>query len=144
MTPHDESGYYSEVTMLMPLLTTRTTVDIDTWSVRTMWETERNNQLATGIRKMLWTSETHWTQAGYKKMHSIYMLLYFGQEYENTKHTNRVIQMLSKEVRKAFSDCIHNEVWSLEMTMCKFFISQLWVKFVISYNVIIIARKQHT
>ncbi|VDP40085.1 unnamed protein product [Schistosoma margrebowiei] len=68
MTPHDESRIPSEVTRPMPLLTTRATIYLGTWNVRTVWNTGRAFQIAAEMRiynlEVLGISGTHWTQVG--------------------------------------------------------------------------------
>ncbi|VDP53575.1 unnamed protein product [Schistosoma margrebowiei] len=51
MTSHDESRIPSEVTRLMPLLTTRATIYLGTWNVRTIWDTGRAFQIAAEMRR---------------------------------------------------------------------------------------------
>ncbi|VDP50306.1 unnamed protein product [Schistosoma margrebowiei] len=71
MTPHDESRIPSEVTRPMTLLTTKVTIDLGTWNVRTMWDTGRAFQIAAEMRRynleVLGISETHWTQVGQQR-----------------------------------------------------------------------------
>ncbi|VDP23842.1 unnamed protein product [Schistosoma margrebowiei] len=71
----------------MPLLTTRAKNFIGTWNVRTMWETGKISQIAMEMKRynlaVLGISETHWTQAGQKKLATGEMLLYSGHEEDN-------------------------------------------------------------
>ncbi|CAH8678058.1 unnamed protein product [Schistosoma haematobium] len=105
MTLHGESRIPSEATRPMPLLTTRAKIFIGTWNVRTMWETGKTSQIATEMRRynlaVLGISETHWTQAGQKRLATGEMLLYSGHEEENAPHTQGVALMLSKVARNA-------------------------------------------
>ena len=105
MTLHGESRVPSEATRPMPLLTTRAKIFIGTWNVRTMWETGKTSQIATEMRRynlaVLGISETHWTQAGQKRLATGEMLLYSGHEEENAPHTQGVALMLSKVARNA-------------------------------------------
>ncbi|PXX94314.1 hypothetical protein DF185_23040, partial [Marinifilum breve] len=105
MTLHGESRVRSEATRPMPLLTTRAKIFIGTWNVRTMWETGKTSQIATEMRRynlaVLGISETHWTQAGQKRLATGEMLLYSGHEEENAPHTQGVALMLSKVARNA-------------------------------------------
>ncbi|KAH9590469.1 Craniofacial development protein 2 [Schistosoma haematobium] len=105
MTPHGESRVPSEATRPMPLLTTRATTFTDTWNVRTMWETGKTSQIATGMRRynlaVLEISETYWTQTGQQRLNTREMLLYSGHEEENAPHTQGVALMLSKVARNA-------------------------------------------
>lgn len=70
-----------------------------------MWETERINQIAAGMRRynltMLVIIEAHWIQVGQKRIISGEMLLYSGQEEETAPHTQAVALMLSKEALNA-------------------------------------------
>ena len=105
MTSHDESRVPSEVMRPMHLLTTRATIFIGTWNVRTMWETGRVFQIATEMRKynleMLGISETHWTQVGQQRLSSRELLLYSGHEEENAPYTQGVALMLSRKAQNA-------------------------------------------
>ncbi|CAI2734616.1 unnamed protein product [Schistosoma spindalis] len=105
MTPHDESRVPSEAMRPMPLLTTRATIFIGTWNVRTMLETGKTSQIATEMRRynlaVLGISETHWTQAEQQRLNTKEMLLYSGQEEENAPHTQGVALMLSKVAQNA-------------------------------------------
>ncbi|VDP19760.1 unnamed protein product [Schistosoma margrebowiei] len=64
-----------------------------------MWETGKTSQMVTEMRRynlaVLGISETHWTQAGHKKLATGEILLYSGHEKENilkynTKNTNPI------------------------------------------------------
>ncbi|VDP41651.1 unnamed protein product [Schistosoma margrebowiei] len=89
----------------MPLLTTRATIYLGTWNVRTMWETERAIQNAAEMTRynleILGISETHWTQVGQQRLTSGELLLYSGHEEENAPHTQGVALMLSKQAQNA-------------------------------------------
>ncbi|VDO74922.1 unnamed protein product [Schistosoma margrebowiei] len=91
----------------MPLLTTRATIYLGTWNVRTMWDTGRALQIAAEIRRynleFLGISETHWTQVGQQRLTSRELLLYSGHEEENAPHTQGVALMLSKQARNALT-----------------------------------------
>ncbi|CAH8515410.1 unnamed protein product [Schistosoma haematobium] len=105
MTPHDESRIPSEVTRPVPLLTTRATIYLGTWNVRTMWDTGRAFQIAAEMRRynleVLGISETHWTQVGQQRLTTGELLLYSGHEEENAPHTQGVALMLSKQAQNA-------------------------------------------
>ncbi|CAH8626502.1 unnamed protein product [Schistosoma haematobium] len=105
MTPHDESRIPSEVMRPMPLLTTRATIYLGTWNVRTMWDTGRAFQIAAEMRRynleVLGISETHWTQVGQQRLTTGELLLYSGHEEENAPHTQGVALMLSKQAQNA-------------------------------------------
>ncbi|VDP50221.1 unnamed protein product [Schistosoma margrebowiei] len=70
-----------------------------------MWETEKTSQIAMEMRRyniaVLGISETHWTQAGQKRLATGEMLLYSGHEEDNAPQTQRVALMLSKVARDA-------------------------------------------
>ncbi|VDP51661.1 unnamed protein product [Schistosoma margrebowiei] len=70
-----------------------------------MWETGKTSQIAMEMRRynlaVLGISETHWTQAGQKKLATGEMLLYSGHEEDNAPHTQGVALMLSKVARNA-------------------------------------------
>ncbi|VDP43122.1 unnamed protein product [Schistosoma margrebowiei] len=89
----------------MPLLTTRATIYLGTWNVRTMCDTGIAFQIAAEMRRynleVLGISETHWTQVGQQRLTSGELLLYSGHEEENAPHTRRVALMLSKQARNA-------------------------------------------
>lgn len=61
MTPSSES---------QTIITTRTTINVGTWNVRTMFETGRTAQVAAKIRRynleLQGISETRWTDSGQK------------------------------------------------------------------------------
>ncbi|VDO68636.1 unnamed protein product [Schistosoma margrebowiei] len=89
----------------MFLLTTRVTIFIGTWNVRTILKTGRTSQIAAEMRRYdlvaLEISETHCAKAGQKTLDPEEMLLYSGHEQENAPHTQGVALMLSKEARNA-------------------------------------------
>ncbi|VDP49515.1 unnamed protein product [Schistosoma margrebowiei] len=89
----------------MPLLTTRAKIFIGTWNVRTIWETGKTSQIAMEVRRynsaVLGISETHWIQAGQKRLATGEMLLYSDHEEDNAPHTQGVALMLSKVARNA-------------------------------------------
>ncbi|VDP23779.1 unnamed protein product [Schistosoma margrebowiei] len=70
-----------------------------------MWETGKTSQIATEMRRyklaVLRISETHWIQAGQKRLNTEEMLLYSSHEEENAPHTQRVALMLSKVAQNA-------------------------------------------
>ncbi|VDP37321.1 unnamed protein product [Schistosoma curassoni] len=70
-----------------------------------MWKTGKISQIAMEMSRynlaVLGISETHWTQAGKKRLATGEMLLYSGHEEENAPDTQRVALMLSKVARNA-------------------------------------------
>ncbi|VDP45146.1 unnamed protein product [Schistosoma margrebowiei] len=91
----------------MPLLTTRATIYLSTWDVRTMWDTGRALQIAAAMRRynleVLGISGTHWTQVGQQQLTSGELLLYSGHGEENAPYTQGVALMLSKQAQKALT-----------------------------------------
>ncbi|VDO59383.1 unnamed protein product [Schistosoma margrebowiei] len=70
-----------------------------------MWENGKASQIATEMRRynlaILGISETHWTQAGQKRLATGEVLLYSGREEDNASHTQGVALMLSKVAQNA-------------------------------------------
>ncbi|VDO60222.1 unnamed protein product [Schistosoma curassoni] len=70
-----------------------------------MWEAGKTGQIATKMRRyklaVLGISETHWNQAGQKRLATGEMLLYSGHEEDNAQHTQGFAIMLSKVARNA-------------------------------------------
>ncbi|VDO54473.1 unnamed protein product [Schistosoma margrebowiei] len=89
----------------MPLLTTRASIYLRTWNVRTMCDTGRAFQIAVQMRsynlEVIGISETHWTQVGQQRPTSGEHLLYSDHEEENAPHTQGVALMLSKQAQNA-------------------------------------------
>ena len=81
----------TEASGLNPLLSTRTTISVGTWNVRTMWETGKAAQVAAEMKcynlTLLGISETHWTQTGQRRLLSGEMILYSGHEETDAPHT---------------------------------------------------------
>ncbi|VDP20023.1 unnamed protein product [Schistosoma margrebowiei] len=74
-----------------------------------MWETRKISQIRTEMRgynsAIPGISETHWTQAGQKRLATGEMLLYSGHEESNDPHTQGVALMLSKVARNVLVGC---------------------------------------
>ncbi|VDP25563.1 unnamed protein product [Schistosoma margrebowiei] len=72
-------------------------------------KTGKTSQIAMEMRRyntaVLRISETHWTQAGQKRLAKGEMLLYSGHEENNAPHTHGVALMLSKVARNALVGC---------------------------------------
>ncbi|VDO85218.1 unnamed protein product [Schistosoma margrebowiei] len=70
-----------------------------------MWETVKTSQIATEMRRynlaVLGISETHWIQAGQKRLATREMLLYSSHEEDNAPHTQGFVLMLSIVARNA-------------------------------------------
>ncbi|VDP50479.1 unnamed protein product [Schistosoma curassoni] len=90
----------------MPLLPVRSTINIGTWNIPTIWKTERTIQIAAELRRynlmVLGISETYWTQSGQEKLGLAKMLLYSGHEDKDALHTQGVELMPVKEAGKTF------------------------------------------
>ena len=88
-----------------PILCTRTTANIGTWNVRTMYESGKTAQIATEMRNynltILGISEARWTGSGQKRLASGELLLFSGHEKEDAPHTQGVALMLSKTAQRA-------------------------------------------
>ncbi|VDP67071.1 unnamed protein product [Schistosoma curassoni] len=89
----------------MPFLTTRATIYLSIWNVRTKRETGRVFQIAAEMKRynieVLGISETHWIQVGKKRLASGELLLYSGHDEEDAPHTQGVLLMLSKQAQNA-------------------------------------------
>ncbi|VDP53675.1 unnamed protein product [Schistosoma margrebowiei] len=85
----------------MPLLTTRATIYLDTWKVRTMWDTGRALQIAADVRRF--NLEVLGTQIGQQRLTSEELLLYSGHEKENAPDTQGVALMLFKQAQNALT-----------------------------------------
>ncbi|VDP52865.1 unnamed protein product [Schistosoma margrebowiei] len=70
-----------------------------------MWEIGKTSQITMEMRRynlaVLGISETHWTQAGQKRLATGEILLHPGHEEDNAPHTQGVALMLSKVARDA-------------------------------------------
>ena len=103
MTPGNQSR--KEVTRPTALLGSKTTRNIGTWNVRTMYESGKTAQVATEMRRynltILGLSETRWTEAGTQRLTSGETILYSGHEGDNAPHTAGVGIMLTEEANRA-------------------------------------------
>ncbi|VDO95457.1 unnamed protein product [Schistosoma margrebowiei] len=90
---------------LVPLLTTRATINLGTLNARTMWKTGRVLQIAAEMKRynqeVLGISETHWMQVEQQPLASEDLLLHSGHEEENTPHTQKVALLMSKQAQNA-------------------------------------------
>ncbi|MEE4247398.1 MAG: reverse transcriptase domain-containing protein [Kangiellaceae bacterium] len=86
-------------------LSTRKTLTIGAWNVRTMYEAGKTAQVAAEMRKyniaLLGLSETRWLQTGQLRLLTGELLLYSGHEDQNAAHTEGVAIMLSREAQRA-------------------------------------------
>ena len=72
------------------LLSTRATITIGAWNVRTMYEAGKTTQVAAEMRRynitVLGLSETRWLQAGQKRLATGELLLYSGHDEDKAAH----------------------------------------------------------
>ena len=94
-----------EATMPMTLLSTRKTLNIGTWNVRTMCEAGKTAQVTAELRRfnldVLGLCETRWTQSGQLRLTTGELILYAGLEEVDTPHSEGVGLLLRKEAHKA-------------------------------------------
>jgi exonuclease III len=87
------------------LLTSKSTIKLGTWNVRTMYTPGKADNIAREMRayklKLLGLAETRWIQAGETKLTSGERILYSGHQEDQAHHTEGVALMLSKEAQKA-------------------------------------------
>jgi hypothetical protein len=87
------------------LLSTRTTLTIGAWNIKTMYEAGKTAQVAAEMHRnnitLLGLSETRWLQAGQARLATGELLLYSGHEDEKAAHTEGVAIMLSREAQRA-------------------------------------------
>ena len=104
MMPGSESQLL-EAARQTAIISTRTTLTIGTWNVRTMFEAGKAAQVAVEMRNykisILGISEARWTDSGQKRLTTGELLLYSGHEDENGPHTQGVAIMLSKAAQGA-------------------------------------------
>ena len=94
-----------DATQLTTLLTTKNTLRIGAWNVRTMFETGKEVQVAREMRrykiKILGISEARWLNSGEERLQTGELLLYSGHEDAAAPHTEGVALMLSKDAQQA-------------------------------------------
>ena len=94
-----------EATMPITLLSTRKTLNIGTWNVRTMYEAGKTAQVTAEMRRfnlaVLGLCETRWTQSGQLRLTTGELILYSGHEEEDAPHSEGVGLLLRKEAQKA-------------------------------------------
>lgn len=105
MTPGGESQSNLEAIRPTTIISTRTTINIGTWNVRTMYETGKSAQVAAEMRNynlsILGISESRWTGSGQRRLASGELLLYSGHEEDGAPHTHGVALMLSRTAQGA-------------------------------------------
>ena len=91
--------------MPITLLSTRKTLNIGTWNVRTMYEAGKTAQVTAEMRRfnlvVLGLCETRWTQSGQLRLTTVALILYSGHEEEDAPHSEGVGLLLRKETQKA-------------------------------------------
>lgn len=87
------------------LLTSKKTLRLGNWNVRTMYEAGKTAQIANEMKNykisILGLSETRWTNSGQLRLASGETVLYSGHEDENASHTEGVALMLTKEAQRS-------------------------------------------
>ncbi|XP_073668552.1 uncharacterized protein [Paramisgurnus dabryanus] len=87
------------------ILSSRTTTNIGTWNVRTMFQTGKTSEVAAEMQKyqldILGISESRWTGSGQIKLNTGELLLYSGHEEEDAPHSQGVALMLSRKAQNA-------------------------------------------
>lgn len=105
MKPDSESQGNQEAVRPTTVISTRTTIIIGSWNVRTMFEAGKSMQVAAEMRKynitILGISETRWTGTGQTRLSTGELLLYSGHEEDTAPHTYGVALMLSKTAQGA-------------------------------------------
>ena len=88
----------------MTFLSTRKTLNIGTWNVRTMYETRETAQVTAEMWRfnlaVLGLCETRWTQSAQLRLTTGEFILYSGHEEEDAPHSEGVGLLLRKEHRK--------------------------------------------
>lgn len=87
------------------LLSTKDTITIGSWNIRTLYEAGKTAQVAAEMRKynikLLGLSETRWLQSGQIHLSTGELLIYSGHEDDKAAHTEGVGIMLSREAQRA-------------------------------------------
>ncbi|XP_059144634.1 craniofacial development protein 2-like [Physella acuta] len=100
-----ERQYLLETTRSTTIISTRSTINIGAWNVRTMYKAGKATQAAAELRRykiaILGVSESRWTGSGQKRLITGELLLYSGHENENAPHTQGVALMLSNQAPRA-------------------------------------------
>ena len=84
-----------------PILTSRKTIRVATWNIRTMFEAGRTIQVAREMKNYMFgvfgLSETRWLQTGQLELSSGEQLLCSGHPEDGAPHTEGVALMLAPE-----------------------------------------------
>ena len=79
---------------LRNLLPSRTTTEVGTWNVRTMYDTGKTTQIEAEMRRyklaVLGLCETRWTRSGQIRLATGETLIYSGRKKEDASHTEGV------------------------------------------------------
>ena len=99
MTPC--SGSRKEATSPMPFLSSKKSIKIGTWNVRTTYEANKAAKIARAQGSynttVLELCETRWTLTGQVRLNAGEMILYSGIEGEDAHYTEGVALMLTQE-----------------------------------------------
>ena len=94
-----------EAATLTTLLTTRKTLDIGTWKIRTVFESGKTLQLGREMHNhnlvLLGLRETWWKQSGQLRLTTGEIVLYSGHEQNSAPHTEVVALLLTDETQKS-------------------------------------------
>ena len=89
---------------LISLLSTRYTIRIGTWNVKSMYQTGKASSIAEEMRnyslEILGLSEVRWIQSGKCKLSSGETVPYSGHEDPSAPHTEGVALMISKHATR--------------------------------------------
>ena len=89
------------------LLTSRKSILVGTWNIRTMFQAGKAATIAKEMARynlsVLGLAETRWTQSGEVKLASGQSIIYSGHEEEGAIHTEGVAIMMTKDTRKALT-----------------------------------------
>ena len=103
------------------LLSPRTTTQVATWNVRTMYETGKTAQIAAEMSRYKLAipspCETRWTRSEHIRLATGETLIYSGHEEEDTSHTEGVGLMLCKGAAGAL---LHWKVFSSRIISARF------------------------
>ena len=101
MTHCSESN--QEATMPINLLNTKSASILETWNVRTMYQSGKAAQIAKEMHnkiEVMGLSETRWISTGKTILATGEVVLYSGHQEEDSPHTEGVAFMMTKEASK--------------------------------------------
>ena len=106
MTQDGESP--REASLLTNLVSTKTTTNIGTWNIRTLYESGKSAQVAKEMNQykinVLGLCETRWNGSGRTKLSSGETIIYSGHQDLNHNHTQGVAFLLTPEANKALME----------------------------------------